>query len=445
MNQERRAQVGWILYDFANTIFSMNIVTFFFASWVVLTLGVEDIYYSIAYSASMVAVAVTMPALGRRADRGSGKMRGLKIFTYLSVFFTVMLSLAALLHFSLILTAALVLIFFAAANYFYEGGLTFYNSLLADVANTDNIGRVSGIGVGIGYLGAIFGLLVVTPITEGKLIPGMVGREYAFLPTALLFLLFAIPTFIWVREKPNRQQALQAPERFFASWRKTLHDTKDYPGVLRLLISDYLIEDAIATLIVFMAVYAEAVAGFADSDKVILFITSTLFAFAGSLLFGMLVDKIGPKPTLLIAVVGWVVVLAAAISVYNKPVFYVLGAFVGVCLGGVWTASRPMLNALVPRAKLAQFYGLYTLSGRAAATIGPLLWGLVVLFSKADEPLGRLALSILSKLGIAITPELTATIHYRLALASLLLTMIIGLIVFIKVPNRREFKPPQEE
>lgn len=437
MTSIRKAQIGWVIYDFANTIFSMNIVTFFFASWVVLTLGVEDIYYSIAYSASMILVAATMPSLGRRADRSRGKLRGLKTFTLMAVMFTVLLSLAALAHLSLFATAVLTLICFACANYFYEGGLTFYNALLADVSTPSTIGRMSGLGVGIGYLGAILGLLAVSPLTEGKLIAGISGREYAFLPTAVLFLVFALPTFFWVKENRTGRAVSKTPESFLAGWRQTLKETRDYPGVLRFLIADYLIEDAIATLIVFMAVYAEAVAGFADSDKVLLFVFSTVFAFLGSMVFGWLADRIGPKHALLSAILAWVLVLGIAISVYKRFLFFVLGALVGILLGAVWTTSRPLLNALVPREKLGQFYGLYTLSGRAAATVGPLLWGLVALLGKADKPLGQGALAILDAVGIPITPALEASIHYRLALTSLLVIMAVGLVVFLKVPNPR--------
>ena len=85
----RRAQFAWAMYDFANTIFSMNIVTFFFSPWIIITLGVEDIWFSLAYSASMIVVAFTMPVLGRKADQTAGKIRGLRSITMMCVLFTV--------------------------------------------------------------------------------------------------------------------------------------------------------------------------------------------------------------------------------------------------------------------------------------------------------------------------------------------------------------------
>jgi UMF1 family MFS transporter len=427
------------MYDFANTIFSMNIVTFYFAPWIIITLGVEDIWFSLAYSVSMIVVACTMPGLGRKADQTAGKVRGLRSYTLMCALFTVLLSLAAILHLSLTVTAALALFCFACANYFYEGGITYYNSLLADVSDDSNIGAVSGIGVGFGYAGAIFGLLLVAPFVDGSISSAMSGREYAFLPTAILFLIFALPAFFWIKERGHAQPSSAAEESYFERMSLTLKETRDYPGVLRFLISDFLVEDAIATTIVFIAVYAEAVVGFVEDDKLVLFVLSTVFAFAGSFLFGMLADWIKPKNALIIALIGWVSVLAIGVGVSNKSVLYVVGALVGMFLGAVWTTSRPLLNSLVPAEKLGQFYGLYSLSGRSAATVGPLIWGLLALIGKHDMPLGRASLSVLSSLGVSITENLTATIHYRLALASLLVAMLAGLVGFIKVPNRRRY------
>jgi MFS transporter, UMF1 family len=435
----RRAQFAWAMYDFANTIFSMNIVTFFFSPWIIITLGVEDIWFSLAYSASMIVVAFTMPGLGRKADQTAGKIRGLRSFTLMCILFTVLLSLVAILHLGLTVTAALALLCFACANYYYEGGITYYNALLSDVSNPSNVGKISGIGVGLGYIGAIAGLWLAAPFVDGTLSSSMSGREYAFLPTAIFFLIFALPAFFWIKEREHTQPSPVAEENYFKRMSETLKETRDYPGVLRFLISDFLVEDAIATTIVFMAVYAEAVVGFAEAEKRILFLSSTAFAFAGSFLFGYLSDRIRPKNALIIALVGWVSVLAIGVGVSSKSILYVVGALVGMFLGAVWTTARPLLNSLVPAEKLGQFYGLYSLSGRSAATVGPLIWGLIALLGKHDMPLGRIALSTLSSLGVNITENLTATIHYRLALASLLIAMLAGLAGFIKVPNRRRY------
>ncbi len=434
-----KAKIGWVMYDFANTIFSMNIVTYFFSPWIITDLGVEDIFFSLAYSGSMLMVALTLPSLGRLADHTGGKLRGLRTFTLLCIAFTVLLSLVAFLDIHLIVTVVLALVCFAVANYFYEGSMPFYNALLADVSTPSTVGKISGIGVGLGYAGAICGLLMVQPFTHLNILPGVSNRVYAFLPTAIFFLIFSLPTFIWVKERDSKRSREVLKESFALRWKQTLREVRQYPGVLRYFIGDILVKDAVNTIIVFMAVYAETVVGFKDAEKVKLFLFSTAVAVPGSMLFGWLADRIRAKRALLIAIVGWICVLSAGVVFAEKSLFYIVGAFLGVFLGAVWTTTRPLLNTLVPPEKMGQFYGLYAFSGKAAAVIGPLLWGLVVLIGKADLPLGHATLSVISSLGGTVTDALAATIQYRLALGAQMIALIVGFFVFLGVPNRRRY------
>ena len=438
-----RAQIGWVLYDFANTIFSMSIVTYYFSPWIIEDLHTKDIFFSISYSTSMLLVAITLPALGRKADLGGTRLRDLKTFTYLCVACTVLLSLFALLNLSPLATVVIALICFAGANYFYEGGLTFYNALLSDVSTPSTVGKISGIGTGIGYAGSITGLLLVSPLLGLNLVEGLSGRVYTFLPTALLFLVFALPCFMWVRESSHAVVVTAPKESFTQGLKSALRDTRQYPGLLRYMIGNFLVIDAVNTVIIFMGVYSSTVVGFEEGDKLILFIASTSFALVGSILYGYLTDKIKSKPAMLLSVVGWIIALAWASVESSKTNFYVIGAFFGVFLGAVWTASRPLLNSLVPEEKLGQFYGVYSLCSKAAATLGPLIWGVVALIGERDMPLGRATLSALEILGISVTEQLAASIHYRLALAAQIIALVAGFVVLLKVPNKREYLPEE--
>lgn len=434
-----KAQVGWVMYDFANTIFSMNIVTYFFSPWIIEDLKTKDIFFSISYSASMLLVAITLPALGRKADLGGTRLRDLRTFTYLCVAATVLLSLFALLNLPPLATVVAALVCFAAANYFYEGGLTFYNALISDVSTPATIGKISGIGTGIGYAGSITGLLLVSPLVGLNLIDGLSGRVYTFLPTALLFLVFALPCLYWVREQPRLQTAQIQRESFGQSLTQALRDTREYPGLLRYMVGNFLVIDAVNTVIIFMGVYSSTVIGFEEGDKLILFISSTTFALFGSIFYGYLTDKIKSKPAMLISVLGWIVALAAAAVTSEKAYFYVIGAFFGIFLGAVWTASRPLLNTLVPEEKLGQFYGIYSLCSKAAATVGPLIWGVVALAGEKDRALGKFTLDTLSQLGFIVSDRLASSIHYRLALGAQIVALVAGFIVLLKVPNRKEY------
>lgn len=435
----RKAQVGWILYDFANTIFSMNIVTYFFASWLINELGIEDIYFSVAYSASMLAVAVTMPALGRRADQNASRLDSLLLFTLLCVIFTEMIAFTAMLQVLYSAMIVVILLLFAGANYFYEGGLTFYNALLTDVSTPANVGKISGIGTGIGYAGSLIGLLLVFPLSTLTLWPGVSGSVYTFLPTALLFALCAIPTFLWVRERPAEAGTPAAGESFSRGLINSLRETRDYPGLLRFMIGNFLIADAVNTVVLYMSVYSQSVIGFVDADKLILFAVSTSVALFGSIAFGYITDWIKSKYALIITAAGWVLCLCAGVFVSSKGAFFVIGGLVGIFLGAVWTTSRPLLNTLAPPEKLGQFYGVLSLCSKAAAVVGPLIWGIVVLVGKAEMPLGAATLSLLSGLGVKVDAGLAGSIHHRLALLAQILPMICGLIVLWKLPNRRSY------
>ena len=403
---------AWATYDFANTIFSMNVITMYFAQWIIVDLGFEDISYSIAYAASMVAVALTMPALGALADARKNRLRCLLVYTGACVAFTITVGNVAALIRPVYWKGVLALAAFALANYFYIGGQTFYNALLRGAAPPGQTGRVSGLGTALGYVGAIAGLLLVWPFVKGW-IPGFAeGRPSAFVPTGLLFLIFSIPTFLLVKE------AAAGAERRSAWWglRKvadTVKRARERPDVFRFLIGNVLLQDPVATAIVFMAVYANVVFGMPDAAKIPLFIVATTFAVVGAAAAGFVTDRWGPRKTTIATAVGWAatfILIAAA----NRPIlFWVGGSLVGVGLGFTWTAARPFLAGLVGESEQGEFFGLYSLSSRVAAIIGPLLWGTII-YVGAAWPVGK----------------------YRLAVASLAVLEVAAAFVFASIKTR---------
>jgi len=442
--KDKKQLYGWVIYDFANTIFSMNIITMYFAQWIIVDNGKEDIWYSFAYAASMLLVAVTMPVLGAVSD-GYGKRKPfLLTLTLGCIFGTVLIGIVSQNVALVDLRVYLALALFIIANFSFEGGLVFYNALLPEVSTPKNIGRISGLGVGLGYFGAILGLLMIKPFVDGNLfglkLPYFLGggREKAFIPTAFFFLLFSLPAFIWIKEKAkdkDRRFKLNIKKAFNRVWDGIIH-TKKYPGVLRFLISDYFFEDAIATTIVFMAVYAQVVMGIGDEVKVWFFILSTTFAVLGSFLCGFITDLIGPKKTLFFVVIGWIFSLSIIMFTHNLALFWIIGSLIGIFLGSTWTSSRPLLTSLAPREMLGEFFGLYSLSGRAAAIVGPILWGGAVLFFKKDNLFVQKVVSLLESFGVYISEVTLGTIQYRFGIGILLILMIVGLLIFVKVPDK---------
>lgn len=442
---DKRAIAGWVIYDFADTIYSMNIVTMYFAQWVVVDNKMEDIYYSISYAVSMLLVAFTMPALGAVSDVKGKRLPFLFVLTsgcILSIFF---LGIAGNNLDNVATKVLVALILFAIANFCYEGALTFYNALLPEVSTPQTIGKVSGWGVALGYVGAIAGLFLIKPFVDGHIFGFKIpftegGRQDAFIPTAVFFLLFSLPIFFWVKENVRTSVAIiKVKDAFIRVW-DGISNTKKYPGVLKFLLANYFISDAIATVIIFMAVYAQRVMGFPDSVKMWFFIVATTFAVIGSFLCGYVADWIGPKKTMIYVVWGWIICLSVVTFTASSAVFWIVGPFIGICLGSTWTASRPLLTSLVPQETLGQFFGLYSLSGKVAAVIGPLLWGLAVLYFKIDNTMVQKMISFLNNIGLTLPGQVITTIQYRFAVAILVLMMIVGLVILYKVPDRFKTK-----
>ncbi len=418
----RIATYSWIIYDFANTIYSMNVVTMYFSTWIVVDLSLGDKYVSFANSISMIFVALTLPILGEFSDRYRRKMPFLISLTLLCIVSTALIGICGHFFGDQQLKIFWAIFFFIIANYAYQGGLVFYNALLPAVCSERSMGRVSGYGVAIGYLGSIVGLIFVLPFVEGNIygckVPFITGggSVASFIPTAILFLVFAIPTFIYVKDPVVVSDIPRIKLDFKKSFKKVidgLTNTTRYPGVTRFLVAKYFYEDAIETIIIFMAIYAQKVMGFSKEGTTSFFIAVIPSAIVGSVLFGIITDHIGPKKTLQIVLWGWILTLIVLVLTMKIWMFWIIGCLVGIFMGSTWTSSRPLLISLVPKDMLGEFFGLYSFSGKLAAIAGPLLWAFMVdLFSARGT-----------------------IFKYKAAITSLIVLMIIGLFILRKVPD----------
>ena len=401
-----REIISWALYDFANTIFSANIVAIYFPLWVTQELGGKDIHYSMVLSASMLAVALTMPVLGTLSDKWGRRKPLLVLFTVVCACATGSLGLWSTLPFALCS--------FAVANYAYQGGLVFYNALLPAVTGEKTWGRVSGLGAAFGYLGAICGVIMVIPFVTGELwrwdIPFLSGggNAAAFLPTAILFLIFSLPLFAWVKD-----DGIPQAKKGEGLWR-ALITVKDHPPILRFLLARFLYLDGINTVIVFMSIYLVNVAGFSGKGEVQAFyVVSTIFAIGGGIGWGMVTDRWGHKRTLSLVLVIFLVATITAALAPVKSVFWFIGPFIGIALAGIWTCDRPLLITLAPPEMYGTFFGVYSFAGKLAAILGPLQWGVLV------------------QSGASFGPW-----RYRIAISSLALFFGAGLLILRKIPQR---------
>ena len=385
---DRRAVAGWVLYDLANTVFSINILSNYFPLWVVDDEGGRDADFAIANSVAMALMFFSAPLIGALSDQARRRVPLLAGTTLVSCALTALLGTGGL---------ATSLVIFVVANYFFQAGLIFYDALLPTVSTEENRGRIGGLGVGIGYVGSLIGVGV------GLGVEAAGGEKpLIFKLTALLFAIFAIPCFLWVRERPRRDSTgltREAALRAFAAVRQTLRRLRGYPDLRRFLIGRVFYADAANTLIAFMGIYATREIGFSDTQKDVLLLVGIVAAVPGGLLWGRVVDRLGPKRTLYRVLAVWAAVLAltSGIAFLDLPqaLFWLVAPLAGIALGGTWAADRPFMLRLSPPRHLGQFYGLYAMAGRFAAIIGPLLWALIVNGLDLGRPAAVLSLLVM--------------------------------------------------
>ena len=404
--------VAWALYDFANTVYSYAIVSFAMGLWVTSDsrLGAADgqFYFGLANAASVGLNAIVSPVLGAVSDRGGRRLPYLLFFTALTIAATAAIGLIAGGTGSVVTFAGLGL--FTVANFAYQAALIYYDATLPVVSKPESRGRVSGIGVAVGYLGTIVIalLILLTHSEDGPL---------TFLMAALLFALFAAPIFLVVREPARGAYRFRIGD-VLASWsqlRTTLEDAKAVPGLRRFLVGRFFYTDPVNTVIVVMAVFATDAIGFTKTEANLVLLALTVAAVVASFGWGLLVERIGPKRTLMIVLATWCVGLVIGGAVLSKPTFLVAGILLGSGLGGVWTSDRVFMLRLSPPDKIGEFFGLYGLAGKFSAVTGPVLYGATV--------------STLLNAGWGAGA-------YQVGIFSFLILMVIGVALLRGVPDR---------
>lgn len=384
---QKRKIFSWLLFDFANTSFSVMMVTFAFPLYFknVISMGDPggDALWGFCISISMLIVALISPVLGAQADYSGRRKRFLLIFTLLSVLSTLLLSFTGP---GMVLPAALL---FILANIGFEGGLVFYDAYLPEITSSRSIGRVSGYGFAMGYLGAFAILLLLQPLLSKGIVPSNIrDLQLSFLIVAIFFALFSAPLFITLRDtrglRSNRSELSRSNEKdtsIIRSIREVVHTIRhimSYPDLARFLLAYFFYNDAILTVIAFSSIYAQNTLGFSTGELITFFMTVQTTAIVGSVVFGFVTDRIGPKRTIVLTLFIWFLVILMAIYSVNKQTFIITGLFAGLSMGSSQAASRALMARLTPREHLTEFFGFFDGSfGKASAVIGPLVFGLV--------------------------------------------------------------------
>jgi len=358
--------VAWALFDLANTFFAVAMISFYFPFWVVEDQGGRELWFSLALGASMAFVALIMPFCGAISDAAGSRMKFLRWTTYGCAAATILIGMTPHLGTALAL--------FAVANVCYQLGTVFYDAMLWSVSPPDRLGRSSGFGAAFGYFGSMLGLALLWPFVRAW------GHQAAFIPSALFFLLFALPSFLLIRE-PAGQRVESWPMVIRAAALRlgtTIRSARAMPGVWRYLWASFFSANAINTILTFMAVYTRKVAGFTEHQVIGFFLFSQSFAVAGSLVFSRLIPRWGAKRTLAVIWTGWLLALGGAAADPTMRWLWVVGPVIGFCLGATWATARVLILELSPKDRLAEMFGLAGLFARASSIIGPILWGILV-------------------------------------------------------------------
>jgi UMF1 family MFS transporter len=410
--------VAWALYDFANTVYSYAIVSYAMGLWAVDRLGAADgqFWFGIANAASVGLNALVSPVLGAMSDRGGRRMPYLLFFTAQTILATAAIALVP--EGSSALTWVGLLLF-TIANFSYQAALIYYDATLPVVSKPSSRGRVSGIGVAVGYLGTILIALLILITDSGS-------GGLTFLMAAVLFALFAVPIFLLVKEPAGSGYRFKVGDAV-ASWsqlRTTVAHAREVPGLLRFLVGRFFYTDPVNTVIVIMSVFATEAIGLTKTQANLVLLGLTVAAVLASFGWGIVVERYGPKRTLMWVLGSWCVGLIIGGAVLSLPTFLIAGILLGSGLGGVWTSDRVFMLRLSPPERIGEFFGLYGLAGKFSAVTGPVLYGTIV--------------SVLLNAG-------WGSAAYQVGILSFLVLMVIGMLFLRGVPDRPSEHDPAHE
>ena len=375
----RRAKAAWCFYDWANSAFPTVIVTFVFAAYFAKAVAPNPTegttMWGYALSASGIAIALISPVVGAIAD-----MRGCRK-PWLAAFTAICIVASTLLWFTLPEPGSIVwgLTLFAIGNLAFEAGTVFYNAMLPGLARPAEIGRLSGWGWGLGYAGGLCCLtLSLVVFIQPETPPFGLDKEAAehiriVGPlVAVWFLVFSLPLYLWTPDVPATGKPLgSAVREGLATLGRTLRKIHRTGPIFRFLVARLLYIDGLNTLFAFGGIYAAGTFGM-EVDEIILFgIALNVTAGLGAASFAWIDDWIGPKRTVLIALFGIVLIGIPLLLIESKTMFWALGLCIGIFMGPAQAASRSLMARLAPPDQMTEMFGLFALSGKVTAFLGP--------------------------------------------------------------------------
>jgi UMF1 family MFS transporter len=391
----RGAVAAWCLYDFANSTFSAVIPASVFAGYYTRDVvgneaGRGDAWWGAAVAISAVLVAVSSPVMGAVADMSGA--RRLLFATYTAV------AVGALALFPTIGPGDVLwgAVLFIVADAAYEGAVVFYNAYLPELVPRDRIGRVSGLGFAVGYVGSMVGLAVALPF----------AREERYGPIwlciAAIFAAFALPAILVLG--PGGKRTMSVGRAAAYGWTHVatlLREVLGMPTMRRFLIGYFLYINGVNAAIYFSAPIATRTFGLSMTSVVVLFFVVQLSALVGALAMARPTDVLGPKRVVQLSLLLWTTTAVLFITTESTRVFWAACVVAGLGLGTVQAASRAFMATLVPAEREDELFGFYALCGKTASPLGAAVFGVVSEATGSQRP-AIAALSVFFLAGLVV-------------------------------------------
>ncbi len=371
--------LSWCMFDFANSSFTTIIITVVFSVYFtkIVAGGATggDRLWGLANFTSQLFVLLSAPLVGAIADFSASKKRFL-FCTYLTcILFT------ALLTFVKPGQVWIALFFFVIANFGFSSGENLIASFLPEIAKPEDMGKISGFGWSLGYLGGLASLLFCLPFLKGGFVmENADSLRMTNMVVAVFFLFAGIPTFLWVKERKTAN-TLPKGESYigtgFRRIRRTFVQIREFGELFKFLVIFGIYNCGVTTVVVFASVYADKTIGLSASELIWFFLITQVSASLGAFFFGLIQDRIGAKNTIYITLSLWLLVIAGAYLATGRNAFFVVGNLAGLGLGSSQSAARALVGLFSPVEKAAEFFGFWGLFWKLSTAVGPLVFGIL--------------------------------------------------------------------
>ena len=396
---------AWAMYDFANSGYTTVVITAIFNAYFVAVVAGNQPWGTFAWTAALALsyalIMLMAPLVGAYADLHAAKKKLLLISTLGCVIFTAALALVG--PGQIWLAIPLIVL----SNFFYGSGENLIAAFLPELARGRAIGKVSGWGWSLGYLGGLVSLGACLAYVNWAEAHGRQAADFvpvSMLITASLFALASLPTFLFLKERavPQTHARHHLIREAYARLGQTLRHAARYRDLRRFLICTVFYQAGIQAVISLAAIYAQQAMHFSTRDTILLVFVVNITAAAGAFLFGHLQDRIGHIQTIALTLVLWIVMVLLAWGAQGAQMFWVAANLAGIAMGASQSAGRAMVGLLSPAKRRAEFFGLWGLAVKFSAILGPITYGLTSWLSKGDHRLAILVTGSYFVVGLAL-------------------------------------------